>query len=81
MVTPALKEFKYEGKEAYLGSYYEYEKISYDELVSLAVQEAKNRGGDALVNFSITSTLIESTGGTFAVGYKYTIEGFCIKRK
>lgn len=80
-ITPSLKEFKREGKEAYLGSYYEYEKISYDELVSIAVKEAKSKGGDALVNFSITSTLIESTGGTFAVGYKYTIEGFCIKRK
>ena len=59
-----------------------YETISYDELVAMAVKEAKSKGADALVSFSITTEKYATGQGmTYAVGQKYHIRGYCIKRK
>lgn len=59
-----------------------YETIPYDELVAMAVKEAKSKGADALVSFSITTEKYATGQGmTYAVGQKYHIRGYCIKRK
>lgn len=55
------------------------ENIPYDDLVDIAVNEAKSRGADALVNFSITTETANITRDV--VGYIYHIDGYCIKRK
>jgi hypothetical protein len=52
----------------------DYEVIPYSEMVDMAVKEAKSKGADAIVNFSITK---EQT----ATEKYYHINGFCIKRK
>ena len=51
-------------KELTEGLYYNYETlvyetISYDELVKIAVDEAKAKGADALVNFSIVISSVQ----------------------
>lgn len=86
-VTPAITR---DGTSANTDSIYsiikpcEYEHIPYDELVAIAVKEAKARGADALVNFSITREVISKADrmyGGYIVGYAYNISGYCIKRK
>lgn len=57
-----------------------YETIPYDELVKMAVDEAKAKGADALVNFTITKEYVRDTHGLINEMY-YNITGFCIKRK
>jgi hypothetical protein len=83
MITPALeKGNKVWGKTTNGGL--GYEQISANELVSMAVKEAKSKGANALVNFSITLEEIKTTDivmGGVASGYRYHIKGFCIKRK
>ena len=83
MVTPA--KVKKEVKSLY-SSYtiIDYEKISYDEMVELAVKMAKEKGANALVNFSINTepiNLYDRMNGRCLVGEIYYIKGFCIKRK
>lgn len=84
VITPALKQYPEEGS-AYdaRGRYIDYEDISHDELLKIAVEEAKSRGADAIVNFSISKTPISAsdTAGSYAAGEEYRIKGFCIKRK
>lgn len=61
-----------------------YETIPYDELVKMAVDEAKAKGADALVNFSITKEKVSQTDtmyGGYTYKYIYYVKGFCIKRK
>lgn len=61
-----------------------YENIPYDELVKIAVDEAKSKGADALVNFSITKEKISHVNrmlGGYTYSYIYYVKGFCIKRK
>lgn len=61
-----------------------YETISYDELVKMAVDEAKAKGADALVNFSITKEKISHVNkiyGGYTYSHIYYVKGFCIKRK
>lgn len=57
-----------------------YEELSYDELVKMAVTEAKSKGADALVNFSITKEYVRNAQG-YEIEMYYNITGFCIKRK
>jgi hypothetical protein len=60
------------------------ETISYDELVKMAVDEAKAKGADALVNFSITKERVPQTNamnGGYTPDHVYYVKGFCIKRK
>jgi uncharacterized protein YbjQ (UPF0145 family) len=60
------------------------ESISYNELVEMAVNQAKSKGADAIVNFSIKKEdKLEPNrlyGGYIEVT-TYYISGFCIKRK
>ena len=58
----------------------DYEKIEYEEMVEMAVKEAKSKGADALVNFTITKEYVRDTQGLVKEKY-YNITGFCIKRK
>lgn len=61
-----------------------YETIPYDELVKMAVDEAKAKGADALVNFSITKEKISQVNkmyGGYTYSHIYYVKGFCIKRK
>lgn len=61
---------------------YMYEEIEFTELVDIAVKQAKERGADAIVNFSINSTdnsLYTDNGVVY--GRTYIIKGFCIRRK
>lgn len=59
-----------------------YDEIDRSELVATAVKEAKAKGADAIVNFSIRRELIqEGEGIAGIIGYKYITEGYCIKRK
>lgn len=61
-----------------------YETISYDELVKMAVDEAKAKGADALVSFSITKEKISQVNkmyGGYTYSHIYYVKGFCIKRK
>jgi Holliday junction resolvase-like predicted endonuclease len=83
IVEPArikkLVESQYSSYEAL-----DYETIPYDELVAIAVKEAKEKGADALVNFSIkreASLELNRTSGRYMTKYTYYIKGFCIKRK
>ena len=48
--------------------------INYNELLDLAVSEAKSLGADGLADFKITSPPSNILSGT------YTISGLCIKR-
>lgn len=61
---------------------YTYEEIEFSELVDMAVNQAKEKGADAIVNFSINSVdnSIHSDNGVI-YGRTYFIKGFCIKRK
>lgn len=76
-------------KELTEGLYYNYETlvyetISYDELVKIAVDEAKAKGADALVNFSIVKEKISHPNklhGGYTYSTIYYIKGFCIKRR
>ncbi len=84
IVTPALKQGGKVvwGETTNTGLYYE--NISTDELVEMAVKEAKSKGADALVNFSITLEdirAVDSFKGGVAPGYRYYVKGYCIKRK
>lgn len=86
IVTPALIETEiqsqYTGGGTRMGVAYEI--ISYDELVAMAVKEAKSKGADALVNFTIDVQEIKSVDqmyGGYTTGYKYYVKGYCIKRK
>lgn len=86
IVTPALVKTEiqslYAGGGTRMGI--AYEKISYDELVAMAVKEAKGKGADALVNFAIDVQEISSVDkmyGGYTTGYKYYVKGYCIKRK
>lgn len=83
VITPAIKKYGEEGDYGPRGTFLDYEEISHNELVKLAVEEAKKMGADAIVNFSITKTPIaaKDVWGTYASGSKYLIKGFCIKRK
>lgn len=56
------------------------EEIPYDELVKMAAAEAKSKGADALVNFSITKEYVRNAQG-YEIEMYYNITGFCIKRK
>lgn len=58
----------------------DYEKIEYEEMVDMAVKEAKSKGADALVNFAITKEAIRDSQGITKEMY-FKITGFCIKRK
>lgn len=60
------------------------ESIPQSELVDIAVKEAKEKGADALVNFSITKekiTEVDRIYGGYKIRYIYYIKGYCIKRK
>lgn len=46
------------------------EEISREELTDIAVSNAKEKGADAIVNFSVKFN-----------GYLYEVSGYCIKRK
>lgn len=58
----------------------DYEEIEYAEMVEMAVNQAKEKGADALVNFSISKGRTEAQPGIPSQPY-YHIKGFCIKRK
>lgn len=89
-IYPAIekKEHKYTYSQ---DTYYRFEKetVDYNELVAMAVTEAKSKGADAIVNFAITVEY--KTISYSAYGYisgpmpteivKYIVKGFCIKRK
>lgn len=62
---------------------YTQEPISTDELIAMAVSEAKAKGADALVNFSFQRTFHKTVlyKGMEYEMHKYVISGFCIKRK
>lgn len=85
IITPAIKEYPEEGQPFdSRGKYLDYENISHNELVRMAVDEAKSKGADALVNFKIVSTPIsrhDSDTGETLHGYEHYISGYCIKRK
>lgn len=83
-VYPAkvVQEVKY--SETYIVNDIRNEAIDYNELVAIAVKEAKAKGADAIVNFAIN---VEYTYSYNKYGYttagnisKYIIKGFCIKR-
>lgn len=83
LITPAIKEYKgndgYNSRERYL----DYELITHDEIVEIAVEKALAKGANAIVNFSISTENISKgdAWGQIAIGAKYTVKGFCIKRK
>ena len=84
IITPGIKEF--EAEADYFGSrgkYLDYEHITHDEIVDIAVSEAIAKGANAIVNFSIATQEISKgdAWGQVAKGIKYHIKGFCIKRK
>ena len=87
IVTPAIKRSNSTHADGIYytnSSSYDYEQIPYDELVEIAVKEAKAKGADALVNFSIareTVSQVDRFHGRYIVGYAYNISGYCIKRK
>ena len=56
---------------------YQYERISYAELLDLAVEEARARGADGISNLSITSNRRE--GQDYATRYEAT--GLLLKMK
>lgn len=85
IVTPAFKQYPEEG-QAYdsRGKYFDFEDIDYNDVVRIAVEEAKNMGADAITNFSIRQkeiSKIDKLRGATAYGYEYRITGYCIKRK
>ncbi|MBR5563416.1 MAG: hypothetical protein IKW11_04230 [Bacteroidales bacterium] len=64
----------------------ENEAIDFNELVSIAVTEAKSKGADAIVNFEITVNYRPTTYTSYSSPLpddviNYKIKGFCIKRK
>lgn len=96
VIAPALIEVQlpsvYSGGAA--RTVFDYETIPYDELVQVAVEEARKRGADALVSFSIELRDLKvndpiykggacgrSMGDGYTQGYMYHIKGYCIKRK
>jgi hypothetical protein len=83
-VKPALivrrQAPKYEG--GLKKTIYTYEELKFSELVDLAVSQAKEKGADAIVNFSINSSDNSIyANGEIIYGRTYFIKGFCIKRK
>ena len=55
-----------------------------DEMVEIAVKTAKEKGADAIVNFSIIKDKISEFNrfnGVYITGNTYYIQGYCIKRK
>lgn len=83
MITPA--KVKKEVQTQYSSySIIEYEIITYDEMVEIAVKTAKEKGADAIVNFSIIKDKISEFNrfnGVYITGNTYYIQGYCIKRK
>lgn len=84
VITPAIKQYPEEGQPYdYRGEYLDYESIEYNEIVRIAVEKAKEKGADALVNFAISQTPISQSDadGIRVDGFVYHVKGFCIKRK
>lgn len=84
VVTPALEQTKIIKLGETTNKGLKYESISSDELVKMAVEEAKSKGADALVNFSIELEEITARDvvmGGYTKGYRYYVKGYCIKRK
>lgn len=85
-VIPAIIETKKEYPYQPDTFYYvvESEIIDFNELVSIAVNEAKSKGADAIVNFAINveyASYYNKYGSSTSNNIsKYIIKGFCIKR-
>ena len=73
-ITPAKGNYKVptEQNPNWYMIVYKEENIDYNEVLAIAVKEAKAKGADALVNLKITKEISGSD--------QYTISGLCIKR-
>ena len=87
-IIPAKVEIKKEYPYQPDTFYYvvENEAIDFNELVAIAVSEAKSKGADAIVNFEITANYRPTTYTSYSSPLpddviNYKIKGFCIKRK